>query len=148
VEYFNRRPRIGTLSTADKAGRVNAAVFGSLKMIDEMTVVMGLGRNRTLANLRENPNAVYMIMAPGGSVPEWKGVRAYLEMLDCETEGKRLDEIIADIAERAGKAGADMIYAAVTFRVEDVRPIADFGQGWEKSLEDCFYRATREEIEG
>lgn len=134
VEYFNRRPRIGSLSTADKAGRVNTAVFGSPTMIDERTVVMGLGKNRTLANLQENPNAVYMIMTPGGSVPEWKGVRVYLRMTDCAAQGKTLDEVKADIAARAGKAGADMIHAAVTFRVKDVRPIADFGQGWEKSI--------------
>ena len=62
MEYFNKSPRTGTLSTADKAGKVDSAVFGSPRMTDEKTVVMGLGKNRTLANLQQNPNAVYLIM--------------------------------------------------------------------------------------
>jgi hypothetical protein len=43
MEYFNKAPRIGTLSTADKSGNVDSAVFGSPRMTDEKTVVMGLG---------------------------------------------------------------------------------------------------------
>jgi len=27
-----------------------------------------------------------------------------------------------------------MMYAAATFSVTDIRPLADFGQGWEKSI--------------
>ena len=29
MDYFNKSPRIGTLSTADKAGTVDSGVFGS-----------------------------------------------------------------------------------------------------------------------
>jgi hypothetical protein len=35
VDYFNKIPRLGTLSTASKAGKVNVAYFGSARMIDE-----------------------------------------------------------------------------------------------------------------
>ena len=73
MDYFNKMPRLGTLSTANKAGRVNVAYFGSPRMIDEKTIFMGCGKNRTFANLQENPNAVFMIMEPGNSPPEWKG---------------------------------------------------------------------------
>ena len=52
VEYFNKQPRLGSLSTASKEGKVNAATFGSIRMIDEKTATMGLGNNRTLAALR------------------------------------------------------------------------------------------------
>jgi len=27
-----------------------------------------------------------------------------------------------------------MLYAVLTFNVEEVRPLADFGQGWDKSI--------------
>jgi hypothetical protein len=48
MDYFNKSPRIGTLSTADRAGNVDVAVFGSPRMTEERTVVMGLGgKNRT-----------------------------------------------------------------------------------------------------
>ena len=65
MEYFNTQPRLGTLSTASKEGKVDVAYFGSAQMTDEKTVVVGLGHNRSFANLRENPYAVFMIMQPG-----------------------------------------------------------------------------------
>ena len=134
MEYFNKQPRLGTLSTANKAGNVNVAYFGSPRMVDEKTVFMGLGNNRTFANLQDNPHAVYMIMEPGESLPEWKGVRVYLTMIDCQKSGEKLDQIKAAIAEKAGEAAAKMIHAAVTFEIKEIRPLADFGQGWEKSI--------------
>jgi hypothetical protein len=33
-------------------------------MIDEKTVVVATAKNRTFANLQENPNAVYLILEP------------------------------------------------------------------------------------
>ena len=134
MEYFNKTPRLGTLSTANKAGKVDVAYFGSARMIDEKTIFMGCGKNRTFANLQENPNAVFIIMEPGNSPPEWKGVRLYLKMTDCQTSGKKLDMLKAQIAEKAGEAAAKMMYAAITFEIEELRPFADFGQGWEKSI--------------
>ncbi len=134
MAYFNKQPRLGTLSTADKEGKVNAAYFGSPRMVDEKTVVMGLGKNRTYDNLQENPNAVFMIMEPGEAVSEWKGVRVYLKVTDFATTGEALDEIRKAIGEKAGEAAAKMIQAAVTFTVTELRPLADFGQGWEASI--------------
>ena len=40
-------------------------------MTDEKTVVMGLGKNRTLACLQQNPHAVYLIMER--EQPSWTG---------------------------------------------------------------------------
>jgi hypothetical protein len=134
MNYFNRQPRLGTLSTAGKDGQVNVAYFGSPLMPDPKTVFMGLGNNRTLANLKENPHAAYMIMEPGKTLPEWKGVRLYLKAASIETEGAKLEQIRAAIAEKAGPNAAKMIQAAVTFEVMEIRPLADFGQGWEKSI--------------
>jgi putative heme iron utilization protein len=110
MDYFNKQPRLGTLSTSSKDGMVNSAYFGSPYMVDERTIIMGLTMNRTLFNLQENPNAVFMIMEPGKTMSEWTGVRIYVKMT------------------------AKMIYAALTFEVQEIRPLADFGQGWEKSI--------------
>jgi hypothetical protein len=134
MEYFNKQPRLGTLSTSGKDGKVNVANFGSPRMIDEKTVIMGLSKNRTLANLQENPHAVFMIMEPGKTISEWKGVRVYLKMTECQTSGEKLDKIKAQIAKIAGEAAAKRVHAAVTLEVYEIRPIADFGQGWEKSI--------------
>ena len=134
MAYFNKQPRLGTLSTSSKDGKVNSAYFGSPYMIDEKTIIMGLTRNRTLSYLQENPGAVFMIMEPGKALSEWKGVRIYVKMTDCSTAGEPLEKIKARITAVAGEAAARMIHAALTFEVLEVRPLADFGQGWEKSI--------------
>jgi hypothetical protein len=134
MAYFNKQPRLGTLSTSSKDGKVNSAYFGSPYMIDEKTIIMGLTRNRTLSYLQENPGAVFMIMEPGKALSEWKGVRIYVKMTDCSTVGDALEKIKARITAVAGEAAARMIHAALTFEVLEVRPLADFGQGWEKSI--------------
>jgi hypothetical protein len=135
--FFNKQPRLGSLSTASRDGRVDAAYFGSIRMIDEKTVTMGLGQNRTLANLQENPRAVFLIMEPGPTAPEWKGVRVYLRLTECHTSGPKLDEKRAEIGEKIGlEAAKKMIQASALFEVEEVRPLMDMGQGWEKSIGD------------
>jgi len=134
IEYFNKQPRLGTLSTSDKTGKVNSAYFGSPRMVDEKTVFMGLGNNRTFANLQDNPHAMFMVMEPGKTIMDWKGVRIYVKMTDCQTTGEKLDEMRATIAKHAGEGAGKMIHAAVTFEIQEIRPLADFGQGWEKSI--------------
>lgn len=132
--YFNKQPRLGTLSTSDKNGKVNSAYFGSPRMVDEKTIFMGLGNNRTYANLQENPHAMFMIMEPGKTIMDWKGVRIYVTMTECQTAGEKLDDMRAAIAKHGGEGASKMIHAAVTFEIQEIRPLADFGQGWEKSI--------------
>ena len=134
MEYFNKSPRIGVLSTADKSGHVDSGIFGSPRMTNEKTVIMGLSNNRTLANLQQNPHAVYLIIEPGTTLTDWKGIRVYLVALQIATSGKDLDAFKSQIAEVIGKEAADMIVALVTFEVTGVRPIVDMGQGWEQSI--------------
>lgn len=123
MEMFNTRPRIGTLSTANKDGDVDVAVFGSPQMTDENTVVMGIGSNRSLSYLRENPKAVFIVMEPGETVMDWKGCRVYLAVDSLQEEGELLDSIRRGIAEAAGEAAAKMIHAAVRFKVTEVREL-------------------------
>jgi hypothetical protein len=127
MALFNKRPRIGTLSTSNSKGENNVAVFGSPQMIDENNVVMGIGENRTYRNLRENPFAVFIVMEPGETVMDWKGARVYLEAIAIETGGGFYDQIKENITKAAGKAAADMIHAAIRFRITEVRPIVDMG---------------------
>jgi hypothetical protein len=134
MDYFNKSPRTGTLSTADKAGNVDSAIFGSPRMTDEKTVIMGLGKNRSLANLQQNPHAVYLIMEPGASIMDWKGIRVYLKAEKITTSGPVLDTFRAQMAKVAGEEAAKMIHATVSFSVTEVRPLIDMGQGWEKSV--------------
>ena len=96
----------------------------------------------------ENPNAVYIIiercsdspkeenmnMEPGSSVMDWKGIRVYMKMKEYKTSGEMLEMIRSQAANFVGEEAAKMIYAAMTFEIYEVRPLVDFGQGWEKSI--------------
>ena len=123
MEMFNTRPRIGTLSTASKSGDVNVAVFGSPQMIDENTVVMGIGNNRSFQNLKENPKAVFIVVVPGQTPPDWKGYRVYLTVNVIDTEGDLYKQLKEKIAQSAGEEAANMIQAAIKFDVDEVRNI-------------------------
>ena len=125
MELFNKETRIGTLSTANRKGEVNVAVFGSPRMIDENTVIMGIGRNRSFRNLQENPQAAFIVVEPGKTVMDWKGARVYLEAVDIESGGGFFEEVKAGIAKVAGKEAAAMVHAAIRFRITEVRPIMD-----------------------
>ena len=134
MEYFNRQPRLGVISTSGKDGRVDCAVYGSPQMIDEKTVMVAFARGRTWANLQENPHAVYMIMQPGQGLQDWKGVRVYLRMLEHAESGPKLEGYKREAAKIVGKEAVEMISVLATFEVEEVRPLIDFGQGWEKGI--------------
>jgi hypothetical protein len=134
ISFFNEQPRIGVLSTANREGKVNAGVFASPMMLDEQTVIMGLGQNRTLQNLQENPHAAFTIVKPGETLQNRKGLRVYLKMHTCEKEGKQLDQIRSRIAAMAGETAARNVVACVIFQVTEVRPLVDSGQEWENSL--------------
>ena len=134
MDYFNKQPRIGLLSSANKEGKVDAAIFGSPMMLDEKTVVMGLGENRTFEYLQENPNAVYTIVEQGETIMDWKGLRVYLKMKEYATSGETLEIYKKQVAKVAGEDAAAMIHATVTFEVTEVRPLVDMGQGWEQSI--------------
>ena len=58
MKMFNKETRVGILATANNHKDVNAAVFGSPRMIDEDTVIMAIGDNRSAQYLEENPNAI------------------------------------------------------------------------------------------
>jgi hypothetical protein len=134
MDYFNKQPRVGILSTANREGKVNAAVFGSPRMVDEKTIVMGLGKNRTLEYLQENPYAVYTILEQGKTLMDWKGIRVYMKLKDYATSGEKLEAYKREVAAALGEDAAKMMHATLTFEVTEVRPIVDMGQGWEKSI--------------
>jgi hypothetical protein len=134
MEYFNKQPRIGVMSTSSKGGEVDAAILGSPQMIDEKTVIVAFARGRTFANLQENPNAVCMILEPGEGISDWKGIRVYLRMKEYATSGPKLDMYKSQAAKIVGEQAAKMIQTLATFEITEVRPLVDFGQGWEKSI--------------
>ena len=61
----------------------------------------------------------------GKSVTDWKGARVYLEAVDMETQGDFYDQIKGNITKMAGEGSAEMIHAAIRFKITEVRPLID-----------------------
>ena len=123
MKMFNKESRIGALATANMDGEVNAAVFGSPRMIDDNTVIMAIGDNRSFQYLQENPRASFIVVEPGDSPTDWKGARLYLEMESFERYGEVLDSFRSNIRKIAGDKSANAIVAAIRFKIMDVRPL-------------------------
>ena len=122
-ETVNKPGRVGVLGTADKQGRPNVAYFGSLRLMEDGTVVMGLGKNRSLENLEANPSAVLFCVTESPVSFKTPGFRLYLKVREVQREGSLLDNIKAAIAEHAGPDAAKMIVAAAAFEVTEIRSL-------------------------
>ena len=120
---FNNPNRYGTLSTSDDEGNLNAGIFNSPQMMDENTVVMALGDNRSLANIKKYPKAVFLFFEPGPDPFTWKGARVYLQALSIEGQGTLYESMVEQVRAMAGDDAAGGIRAAVTFRIQDARPL-------------------------
>jgi hypothetical protein len=73
-------------------------------------------------------------MEPAARIIDWKGLRVYLKMKEYVTSGQKLDEYKSQAAKIIGEQAASLVKVLATFDVTEVRPIIDFGQGWEKSI--------------
>lgn len=122
-----RKPTAGFLATADGEGDCDVACLSSLELSDSETVTMLIGDNRTLANLKQNPRAVF-IVAVGDTMEDADGCRVYLEVKDIAEEGPVIDKGREIIVAAAGPEMAGAVKAFVSFDVTDVRPLIDVGQ--------------------
>ena len=127
VETVNMSGRVGTLGTSDKKGQPNVAYFGSIRVIENGTVIMGLGANRSLKNLEENPLAVFFCITESPVTFKTPGYRLYLKVREIQKEGPILDSVREAIAKHAGPEAAKMIVAGVVFEVNEIRSLVDMG---------------------
>ncbi len=125
-EIVNKPGRIGILSTADKEGQPNAAYFGSLRLTEEGSIVLGLGSNRSLKNLEENPLAVLFCVTKSPVGFQTPGLRLYLKLKEIQKSGSLYENIKAAITEHAGADAAKTIVAAASFDVTEIRKLVDW----------------------
>jgi len=120
--------RANVLATSDRSGKVNVAMFGSYQLMDDSSVIVMLGDNRSYKNLKENPHAACMVMMHGKTGLATEGCRLYMKVRAMEDEGEKWNEVREKIRARIGDA-ANMLKHLVWFDIVEARPILDFGQG-------------------
>jgi hypothetical protein len=125
MEQFNKQPRLGSLATSDADGAVNNAVFSAMRMVDENTVMLAIGDNRSYANLRVNPRAAFIFFEPAQNAFDWQGARLYLRVASIAESGPVLEHMTTMVRRAVGDKAADNVKAAVTFKIEEVRPLID-----------------------
>jgi len=76
--YFENAKGTGVLSTADKSGTVDAAVYARPHVMDEGTLAFIMRDRLSHKNLQSNPHAVYLFIEDR---PGYKGKRIYLKRL-------------------------------------------------------------------
>jgi len=125
---FNNPKRLGTLATADHQGKVDNAVFSAIQMIDENTVVLAIGSNRSSANLKVNPQAAYVFFQPAENPFDWQGARVYLKVVKTVEAGPVFEKMVGMVRKMANDKAADNVKAVITFEIEEVRPLVDSGK--------------------
>ena len=110
----------GVIGTADANGVVDVAVFSVPHIIDEETLAWGFTDGRSLHNVRANPHASYLYLAP---VRGYSGWRLTLTMKNETEEGELLRKIREEASQASIPVAAIAIKSVVYFKVDEVRPL-------------------------
>lgn len=127
-DYLSATGKMNVLSTANKAGETNVAMFGSFLLSDDKTMMLMLGDNTSYANLTENPHAALLLVLPGKTGMQTEGCRIYLKLRSVEDSGDMFDRMKAGVREKVGDAAEILKHLAI-FDIIKTRPILDMGQG-------------------
>jgi hypothetical protein len=118
--YFKRAKGIGVLATADKKGRVNAAIYARPHFPDsndDNLVAFIMGDRASHDNVTANPSAVYLFVE---QTEGYKGKRLTLTRLKEETD----PELVRKYSRRLPPECEDgKTRYLVYFRVDAVRPL-------------------------
>jgi hypothetical protein len=110
----------GVMATAGADGTVNTAIYAMPHVTGENTLAWGMTERLTYRNLRENPSASYLYIAPGN---RYEGVRLTLKLKEIRDSGKLLDTIRGRTRESSGEAAASALKYVAFFEVVEEKPL-------------------------
>jgi len=110
--YFEQARGTGFLATADRAGKVDIAVYSRPHVLQDGTLAFGMTDRLTHANLQENPQAAYTFQEGG-----FRGVRLYLEKVREEDHGPVLEQVRQRAESIVGPGTGSAVTHLVCFRV-------------------------------
>jgi len=117
--YFEETRGLGILATADKDGKVNAAVYARPHVMDDGSIAFIMRDRLTHHNLQTNPFASYMFVADG---PGYKGKRLYLKKIREEQDTPLVDKLRRR-AYRAASESDNESKFLVFFEIEHELPL-------------------------
>jgi hypothetical protein len=121
-KYFEKTRGMGVLSTADEAGRVNAAVYARPHILEDGSLAFIMRDRLTHHNLQSNPRAAYLFRANGGG---YKGLRLHLTKTHEESGTDRVN----DLCRRCKiDNNPDAVRFLVTFKIDRELPLLGPGK--------------------
>jgi hypothetical protein len=110
----------GVIATADAKGVINTAIYATPHIVDEETLAWGMTEGRTYANLRSNPHAAYLYMAPSRGFSGW---RLNLELKELRDEGELLEKIRENTAKLVSPQAGAAVKHVGYFKVTEIRSL-------------------------
>jgi hypothetical protein len=114
-QYFEHNQGTGILATADKEGRVDAALYARPHVVDETTVAFIMRHRQSYKNILENPRASYLF---NEERPGYQGKRLYLTRI-----GEQTDKQVVESRRRRARPSDDEPKSLVFFHIDSVRPL-------------------------
>ncbi len=90
ADYFENTQGTGVLSTADKNGKVNAAVYARPLFLEDGSLALIMRERLSYANLQSNPHAAYLFIEDR---PGYKGKRLHLTKIREEENSAILNKL-------------------------------------------------------
>lgn len=122
-EYFAQANGVGVLSTADRDGKVDAAIYAKPHVMDDGTLAFIMRDRLTHHNVQENPYAAYLFIEQGNG---YKGVRLFLRKAREDTDPELIRKMTRrwlSPEEDAAKGPKFLVY----FQVEKVLDLIGSG---------------------
>ncbi len=89
-QYFAQASGVGVLSTADRKGKVDAAIYAKPHVMDDGTLAFIMRDRLTHHNVQENPYASYLFIEQGSG---YKGVRIFLKKVKEDTDAELIGKM-------------------------------------------------------
>ena len=117
-EYFENNKGIGVLATADKDGKVDAAIYAHPHFMDDGTIAFIMTDKLSHNNIKSNPHAVYLFVQKG---PGYKGKRLHLTMVKEESDMEKIKALRR--RQMPVKNETEDSRFLVYFKIDKVRPL-------------------------
>ncbi|MBK5100302.1 MAG: pyridoxamine 5'-phosphate oxidase family protein [Desulfobacteraceae bacterium] len=119
-DYFENTRGMGVMATADKEGKVNAAIYSRPHFLEDGSIAFIMRDRLTHHNLQSNLYAAYLFVEEG---PGYKGKRLHLRKIR-EEENSELIQSLSRREYENEKPGSRFL---VAFQVDKVLPLIGAG---------------------